>query len=92
MVLGWGRIQGGCAVSGGPEIPAQTITMSSDQFGKEMADRLKKGLDDFVVYRSSYYVRLRHLPCTEVLLTKAYLPMLELVQAALGHDCPGSPE
>lgn len=74
-----------------PGVPAQTITISADQFGREMADRLKKALDGFVVYRSSYYVRLRHLECTQVLLTSSYLPLLDLLQLAMDHDCPGAP-
>lgn len=75
-----------------PALPAQTIPMSSDQLGKELADRVRKAAAGFVVYRASFYVRLQHLPCTEILLTKPYLPLLELLQAALAHECPGSPE
>lgn len=72
-----------------PDFPAQTITLSSDQLGKELAVRLRKALDGFVIFRASYFVRLRHLDCTEVLVTTSYAPLLELVQAALAHECPG---
>lgn len=75
-----------------PGVPAQTITMSSDAFIRELDLWLRKSLAGFVVYRSAYYTRLRHLECTEVLMTKAYVPLFEVVQLAIEHDCPGSPE
>lgn len=68
---------------------AQTITISSGQLGKELADRLRQAVSGFVVYRSAYYVRLHHLPCGEILRTTAYTSLTGLLQPALEHECPG---
>lgn len=73
------------------QIPAQTITISSDQLGREMASRLDKALGPFEVCRSADKVVLRCIRC------KARWPegqrqwLDRLVHIALQHECPGDP-
>lgn len=78
--------------SGGLEIPAQTITLSSDQLASEARRRMDEALAGFRVYRSAFYLRLQHLPCLEILRTTPEAMLTELVDAALQHACTVSPQ
>lgn len=53
-----------------------------------MADRLKRNLDPFELYRSGTKVVMRCNRCTEVVLSSQFRrSLLVFVQAAMAHDC-----